>query len=595
MRKWILFFLALLLTTPAFAGDKTIDSFSLPDVRTGRPVALGDFNESKAIVVVFLGTECPVNNAYLPRLAKLHQMYSGKGVQFLAVNSLKIDKPEQVAEHAKKNAIPFPVLTDGNQHVADLFDARRTPEAFVLDAKRAVRYRGRIDDQFGIDIFRAQPTKTELRDAIEAVLADKPAPVAETEVAGCLITRSQKATADAKVTFTKDVAKILQKNCQECHRPGQIGPMPLLSFDDAEGWSAMIREVVADRRMPPWYADPKIGHFSNDRSLSAQDRETLLAWIDQGCAKGDEKDLPAPVSFPSDWRIGKPDAIFTMTKPYEVPAEMPRLGIAYQYFVIETNFKEDMWVERAEARAGAPEVVHHIIAFVVPPRKSDEPVPPGPPVLPPLVPEFKRATVLCGTAPGDMPLILRPGYARKIPAGAKIVLQMHYTPNGKAASDSSSIGLVFAKKPPERRVISIPVLQHRLSIPAGEANYLVESWGPFDMETRQTGFLEDAEVLGFMPHMHLRGKDFFIEAIHPDGRKEPLLSVPRFNFNWQNVYRFEKPLPAPKGTRIHCIAHFDNSDKNPNNPDPTQIVRWGDQTWQEMMIGWTDVAYRRSP
>ncbi len=170
---------------------------------------------------------------------------------------------------------------------------------------------------------------------------------------------------------------------------------------------------------------------------------------------------------------------------------------------------------------------------------------------------------------------------------------MHYTPNGKAQSDASSIGLIFAKKPPEYRVLSMPVLQHQLRIPAGDSNHLVESWGPWDTTTHTREFLDDAVILGFMPHMHVRGKDFFIEAIYPDGRKEALLNVPRFNFNWQNVYRFEKPLSAPKGTRIHCVAHFDNSDKNPNNPDPTQTVRWGDQTWQEMMIGWMDFAYRR--
>ncbi|MFL5338798.1 MAG: redoxin domain-containing protein [Gemmataceae bacterium] len=580
------------------AGDKPVDNFSLPDVRTCRPVALADFKDRPAVVVIFLGTACPINNAYLPRLAELHKQYAAKGVQFLAVNSLKTDKPDEVAAHAKKHDVPFPVLKDSSQHVAELFDARRTPEAFVLDGKRVVRYRGRIDDQFAVDVNRKEPTKSELKDALDAMLAGKPVAVAETEVAGCLITRGRKLAAKGTVTFAGDVAKILQKNCQECHRPGQIGPMPLLTYEDAEGWSAMIREVVADRRMPPWYADPKIGHFSNDRSLPERDRETLLAWIDQGCVRGDSHDLPPAAQFPSEWRIGKPDVVFTMPRPFDVPAEMPRFGISYKYFVIETNFAEDMWVERAEARAGSPEVVHHVIAFVVPPKGSDEAQPPGPPLLPPVpgvAAEASRATVLCGTAPGDMPLILRPGFARKIPAGARIVLQMHYTPNGKAQSDASSIALVFAKKPPEYRVLSLPVLQYQLKIPAGDANFQVESWGPFDMKTRKSGFEEDALILGFMPHMHLRGKDFFIELAYPDGKREAVLNVPRFNFNWQNVYRFETPLRVPKGTKVHCVAHFDNSLANPNNPDAEKAVGWGDQTWQEMMIGWTDFAYARKP
>ncbi len=610
MRR-ICFYLALLavvgigmsvgvLTTPAGPPDSKkekpagqVADFSLPDVRTGKPVALADFKDRKAMVVVFLGTACPINNSYAPRLAELAKLYDAKGVQFLAINSNRIDSAKDVAEHAKKYELPFPVLKDSANKIADLFEARRTPEVFVLDEKRVIRYRGRIDDQFGYEFRRTKPTKQELVDALDAVLGGKPVAVAETEVAGCLITRATKPKADAKVTYAKDVAKIIQKNCQECHRPGQIGPMPLLSFEDAEGWSAMIREVVADKRMPPWYADSKIGQFANDRSLPEKDRETLLSWIDQGCAKGDDKDMPPAKTFSSDWRIGKPDVIFQMAKEYSVAAEMPRLGIPYQYFVIDTNFTEDMWIERAEARPDAAEVVHHIIAFVVPPRKSNEPDPPGPPLLPPIVPEARKATILCGTAPGDMPTILPPGYAKKIPKGSKIVLQMHYTPNGKAQKDRSSIGLIFAKKPPTHQILTVPILNVQFAIPPGDANHRVDSWGPWDPNSGRNEFLVDAQIISFMPHMHLRGKDFFIEAVYPDGKKEPLISIPRFNFNWQNMYHLAKPFNVPKGAKLHCVAHFDNSTGNASNPDPSRTVRWGDQTWQEMMIGWTDMAVER--
>ncbi|HLW64618.1 MAG TPA: hypothetical protein VKS79_04810, partial [Gemmataceae bacterium] len=324
--------------------------------------------------------------------------------------------------------------------------------------------------------------------------------------------------------------------------------------------------------------------------------KALLAWIDQGCPKGDEKDMPRPKVFAEGWKIGKPDIVLTMPKAFDVPAESPKGGIPYKHFVLETNFKEDMWVEMAEAKAGAPEVVHHIIAYVIPPVGSVERLPPGPPLLAPWlpIPNKEKATVLCGTAPGDMPLMLPPGLARKIPAGSRVLLQMHYTPNGKAQSDASSIGLVFAKKPPEYRVLSLPVFGFPLAIPAGNADFRVDSFGPKSIEdpNDKAGFDEDARLIGFMPHMHLRGKDFYIEAIRPDGKKEPLLSVPRFNFNWQNIYRLAEPLDLPKGSKIHCVAHFDNSANNPNNPDPTKTVYWGDQTWQEMMIGWTDVAFK---
>jgi hypothetical protein len=325
--------------------------------------------------------------------------------------------------------------------------------------------------------------------------------------------------------------------------------------------------------MPPWHADPKHGKFSNDRSLKKEDRDTLLAWVDAGCPKGDEKNLPPKRVFASEWRVGKPDLILTMKEPFNVPDEAPPKGVPYQYFEVETDFTEDKWVERAEARAGATEVVHHIVVFIVPPGMKFNQRDPG-------------MRVLCGTAPGDMPFIAPAGAAKKVPKGSKLVLQMHYTPNGKAHSDRSSVGLVFAKQPVERQVRTMPVFNPRIAIPPGDENYEIES---------EFTFKEHARVLSFMPHMHVRGKDFFVEAILPDGEKRTLLNVPRFDFNWQSVYRYAEPLFFPPGTTIHCVAHFDNSPNNPNNPDPKKTVYWGDQTWEEMMIGWMDFAYEKKP
>jgi hypothetical protein len=349
--------------------------------------------------------------------------------------------------------------------------------------------------------------------------------------------------------------------------------MALLTYDDAHAWSETIREVVQERRMPPWFADPRHGKFANDRSLAPQERDTLLAWIEQGCPKGDDRDLPPPREFVPGWVIGKPDLIFTMKEEFEVPAQGPKNGIEYQNFEVETNFTEDKWVQRAEARPGAPSVVHHIVVFIVPPGHK-------------FIPKQGNAPMLCGTAPGDMPLMLPPGTAKKVPAGSKLVFQMHYTTTGKAEKDRSSAGLIFAKEPPTREVRSLAVANLGIRIPPGADNYLCESTFPFR---------NDMQILSFMPHMHLRGKDVVAEAIYPDGRKETLLWVPHFNFGWQSVYRLEKPLLMPKGSRIHFVAHFDNSAKNPNNPDPAKEVRWGDQTWEEMLIGWTDVAFDVSP
>jgi hypothetical protein len=262
-----------------------------------------------------------------------------------------------------------------------------------------------------------------------------------------------------------------------------------------------------------------------------------------------------------------------MPEAYEVPAVAPKGGIEYQYFEVDTHFTEDRWVERAEAKPDATSVVHHIIVFIVRPGLH-------------FIPKQGNAPLLCGTAPGDMPLILSPGTAKKIPAGSKLIFQMHYTANGAAQKDRSSVGLIFAKEPPKQEVHSLAVANMRLEIPPGEANY-----------ERESSFLfpRDGKILSFMPHMHLRGKDFRAEAIYPDGRKETVLWVPHYNFNWQSVYRLDKPLVMPRGSRIHFVAHFDNSSANPNNPDPKQRVHWGDQTWDEMMIGWTDATFAPAP
>jgi hypothetical protein len=253
-----------------------------------------------------------------------------------------------------------------------------------------------------------------------------------------------------------------------------------------------------------------------------------------------------------------------------IPAQAPKDGIPYKYFWIDPGFKEDRWIQGAEARPGAPEVVHHMLLFVAPRGEIFRPDAPG--------------SVICGMAPGDKPMMLPAGYAKKIPAGARLLLQMHYTPNGKEQIDQSSIGLVFAKAPPKHRVLTYPILNGWFMskwqwIPAGADNHPLEASHTFKQEVR---------LVNLMPHMHLRGKDFRYEAIYPDGKKETLLSVPRFNFNWQSVYRAEKPIPLPKGTKLRCIAHYDNSSKNPHNPDPTKRVFWGDQTWEEMLVGWVD-------
>jgi peroxiredoxin len=563
----------LVLAVPTFAlaeNPPKIAPFTLPD-SASKPVSPLAEKDQRALVVAFIGTECPINNAYLPRLAEMHAEFKGKGVGFVAINSNQHDTAAKVGEHAKKFAVPFPVLKDERNAVADKFGAKRTPEVFLLDATSAVRYRGRIDDQFAISIKRPAPTRRDLAEAIGELLADKPISVATTEVAGCLISRvAAPAKTEAKINYTGHVAAILERRCVECHRTGQIGPMSLRNYEDAVAWSGPIQEAVSEGRMPPWHADPKIGRFANDRRLTPDERETLLSWIEQGCAKG-EGEATAKREFAEGWTIGKPDVVFTMTKPCDVPAQATRWGIPYRYFIVDTEFTEDRWIQAAQTKPGARDVVHHIIVYVIKPgerrTRSEDGIGNG---------------FLVSYAPGDMPLVCPPGSAKKIPKGAQLLFQMHYTPNGKAQTDRSSVGLIFAKEPPKQEVNTKAIATNRFAIPPGDGNHRVES---------AATLREDAVLLSLSPHMHLRGKDFEYRAILPDGKTQTLLSVPKYDFNWQTTYHLEKPLSLPAGTRIECTAHFDNSDKNANNPDPKKTVRWGDQTWEEMMIGFVDYVY----
>ncbi len=538
-------------------------SFSLKDV-TGRLVALSDFKDKKVVVVVFTGTECPVSNFYLPSLKDLHDKFSPQGVQFLAVNSNPQDSLGEVARHAKQSGLPFPVLKDADQEVARLLAAERTPEAVVLDAGRAVCYRGRIDDQFGVGYRRPKPNRRDLAEALEETLAGKPVSTPRTAVSGCLIARTKANRPAGNVTYANQVARLLQKNCQECHRPGEIAPFALLNYDQAKGWADMIQEVVREGRMPPWYADPRYSKFANDRRLSKEEKETLLAWVDRGCPKGDEKDLPPPKAWHDGWWIGKPDAVITMKDEFTVPADAGKTGVPYKYFTVATNFTEDKWVQAAEARPGNRAVVHHIIATVSAPgekpkRRGD------------------RGNYLVGVAPGEEPLVMPPGMGKKIPKGATITFQMHYTPNGVEQKDRSSLGLIFCKEPPKQLVRTAAIATTELAIPPGDANHKVGSSAKYD---------KDIVILSFMPHMHLRGKDFEYRVEYPDGRSEVVLSVPHYDFAWQMRYVLAEPLRLPAGSKVICTAHFDNSKDNPNNPDPTVKVGWGPQTWDEMMIGW---------
>ena len=596
------------LPVARLVGSRVAD-FTLTDVQTGAPMRLYGLatrntdasrllglKPARAVVLVFVAPGCPLGDKNLPRLGELAQRYDAKGVWFYGIASGAGDTRESLAAWVADRKPGFPILHDARNVQADALLVERSNEVVVIDSKATIRYRGAIDDQYGYADTRPEPRNTYLADALDTILAGPPAKVAVpgTPVAGCLLTKVEPAGPQqangsrvrpaaaavvahldrdeplpdvGQVNYADHVATILERRCQACHRPGQVGGFSLLSYDDARSHSAMIAEVVANRRMPPWHADPRHGHFANDRRLTPQERATLLAWVAQGAPAGDLARAPQPKDWPDGWTIGTPDLVFEIPEPRTIPAQGT---IPYSNVTVPTNLTEDVWVQAAEARPGNPEVVHHIVGFVEPPAGGG-----------------KRAAGgdmghFCGYAPGDMPSIFPPGTAKRIPAGSRLKFQLHYTPNGRVATDRSKVGLILAKQPPAREAMTIGIANPKFVIPPGAADHAVRSQQRLSRETR---------LLSFMPHMHLRGKAFRYTLEQPGATPEVLLDVPAYDFGWQSYYTLAEPRILPAGSQIVCDAVFDNSAGNPANPDPSIAVRWGEQTWEEMMIGYVDVDF----
>lgn len=536
-----------------------IGNVALADYR-GRMHSLEDFASKKLVVVAFLGTECPLAKLYGPRLAELAGEFAERDVAFVGVASNVQDRLTEVAAYARRSNIAFPILLDSRQQAADAFRAERTPEVFVLDADRVVRYRGPVDDQYGIGIVRAEPQRRHLAIALEELLAGEPVTVAEREPVGCIIGRRPQTAPHGDVTWSDQIVRIVHRRCVECHRDGEIAPFSLVSYADTLGWEQTIREVITDGRMPPWNANPKFGHFRSDARLTEEEKNLILTWIENGCPEGNPDDLPPPPQFADGWRIPEPDReIHMRDEPFRVPAE----GVVdYQYFEVDPGFDEDMYVSGVEARPGNPSVVHHIIAYLQPPDAKRKK-------------ELRH--MLVGYAPGALPVRLNEGLAIRIPAGWKLLFELHYTPNGYEQQDRSYIGLKFVDKEQVRQLIDgHAILNSKFTIPPGADGHEVTAEWTADRDFR---------LLDMTPHMHLRGKSFRYEAFYPDGTREILLDVPRYDFNWQLSYELAEPKLIPKGTRLLCTARYDNSEENPNNPDPTRAVGWGEQSWDEMMIG----------
>jgi thiol-disulfide isomerase/thioredoxin/mono/diheme cytochrome c family protein len=571
---------------PAPLGSR-VSNWSLPRSSDGKSWSMGeDARDAKVVVVLFLGTQCPINNLYAPIFANMASELKSKGVEFVGINSNDQDDRDAILEHSKRFDLPFPVLRDEGAKVADRFAAERTPEAFVLDGERIVRYRGRIDDRYAKGVHRAEANRRDLAEAIDEVLAGRAVSQPAIAAAGCPISRPDRpalAKDAAPATYTKHVSRILQKHCQECHRPGEGGPFSLMTYKEARSWSGAIREEVESGRMPPWHADPKHGKFKNERRLTDAERSALLNWIDQGCTEGDAADLPMPRVFTKGWQIGQPDIVFTMPYAVPIPAVSPRGGVPYKFEIVSEPFEKETWIQAVECRPSEPGVVHHITAFLVAPgtdvkrwkNQSD---------VEQLVTSYSDEYFLGGYGLGEDPLVLPPGKARRIPKGARIAFEIHYTPNGIACADRSYVGMIYAPKAPEHQVLTGSAMNLLFFLPPGRASFKSMAIKRFD---------KAATILSLTPHMHLRGRSGEFVLVRPDDSRELLLSVPNYNFFWQTNYELATPLSIPAGSKIEYTAIYDNSKSNLLNPDPRAWVRWGEQSWDEMMIGffdyyWTD-------
>lgn len=518
---------------------------------------LTDLGEPKLIVLVFTNTTCPLVQKYWPKLKRLDETYRSRGVQFVSVNVSDGDEISEIAQQAIDYGVEFPFVKDVDGSCVRATGVQRTPEVVILDSKRVLRFRGRIDDQYRPGGARPQVSSDDLQNAIDELLAGREPKATETPVDGCLITLPADPEIKREVTFYQDVLPIVQAHCQECHRKGGNAPFSLVTHEEVAAHAEAIREVVADRRMPPWYASRQ-QKFINERGLNESERNTIIAWTKTGLAAGDASAAPTPLKFDdSSWEIGEPDLVVTALETHALPAEG---FVDYKHTILPYVFLQDTWISGAEIRPSNPAVVHHCnMAYVS------------------LGEKFSDENFITGRVPGGTAFTLGEGIGFKIPAGSVIGLQIHYTTTGKVEKNRMQVGFRYPRYVVRQELRHMQITTRKFEIPPGAAAHPVQA-------TRTVPV--DATGLALFSHMHLRGKDMTFKALFPDGREETLLSIPNYNFDWQQNYRWAPGVQKfPQGTKIEVTAHFDNSKFNPYNPDPTQAVRFGPQTVHEMMYG----------
>ncbi len=566
--------------------NKKIDAFAAEDA--GKPWSLASLKDKKAVVVIFLSFDCPVSNSYSKTLADLHAKHRDKDVHFVGVVAGDEHTAADVARSATEYKLPFPVLRDPTFQAADALKAKVTPEAFLLDHNHVLRYRGRIDDAYSARLKRnPRVAAHDLDAAITDLLSGKDVRTPATKAIGCPIVRERVAKADGKVTYHRDVQPILQAHCQQCHRPGEVGPFSLMTYKQAVNWAQDVKEYTHSRKMPPWKA-VEGGPFHNERKLSDKELATIAAWVDGGTPEGDPKDGPKPKTFTQGWQLGTPDLVLTMPEEMTVG---PAGKDIFRCIVMPTGLTEDKHVVAVEVRPGNSRILHHTLNFfdttgqgrALEKKEKERKKKPDEQDHGPgysvgmgvgFTPIPGKVGGVGGWAPGQRSRFLPEGYGWPLPKGSDLVVQMHYHRNGKAETDKTSIGLYFAKKPGVKPYKSAVIPGRFLVIPPNKEKHRV---------TGKIEALQDGELHSVMHHMHMLGKAAKITMTPPGEKPRTLLRIEDWDYNWQETYWLREPIPFKAGTKFEVEAFYDNSEKNPNNPfNPPTWVRFGDQTDNEM-------------
>jgi peroxiredoxin len=556
-----------LLSLPASALEPgaRVENFQLLDHR-GDSHELHYYSDASAVVLLVHGNGCPIVRHVLPRLEEIRKQYADKNVEFLLINANLQDDRDEIAAEAEKYDIDFPILNDRAQLVGESMGFTRTAETFVIDPQERwkLKYRGPVNDRIHYETQRPEADKRYLINALDAVLAGEDVEESYVDGPGCLINFPERQNRDEheNISYSEEIAPLLIDRCVQCHRPDGIGPWAMSDYDQIRGFAPMIREVVRTGRMPPWHADPKYGEFANDRSLTVEEKKTLVYWIEAGAPRGDGPD-PLPEAMQKDWPDwprGEPDAIVALPN-FEIP---PTGLIPYLYPVVDNPLDEDVWLRAVDFLPGDRDVVHHIMALKLTPHGRKD-----------------TADPFGGYTPGGGPVVYPPDVGMPLEPDARFLVEIHYTTVGRATADTTLMGLYFHDKPPRHQHRAVVLRNFDIRIPPHTKRH---------SEFARTTFERDILVYNLLAHAHYRGHSAEFKAIYPDGREEILLSVPHYDFNWQHFYELEKPKRLPAGTTVVYTSTWDNSAQNRANPDPSQEVTWGLQSTDEML--WGGISYR---